>query len=133
MSLEEAVHQRWAATGALASLLPAENATTGSARGDSLPYATIVRKQGPAALRTNAGATLGEVTLRINVWHDDHDAGREIAEEVEAAFDGADFELSSGARVIYMRRTGEQASQRDDRIWRFTLDFLVHIYLPTGE
>jgi len=132
MSLEEAVHQRWAATGALASLLPVENVTTGLARGDFLPYATIVRKQGRATLRTNAGATLEEVTLRINVWHDDHDAGRDIAEEVEAAFDGADFALSSGARVIHMRRTDEEDSQRDDDIWRFTLEFLVHVYLPIG-
>ena len=132
MSLEQAVHQRWAATGALASLLPTENVTTGAARGDSLPYATIVRKQGRPPLRTNAGATLEEVTLRINAWHDDHDAGRAIAEQVEAAFDGADFALASGARVIQMRRTDEQGSQSDDGIWRFTLEFLVHVYLPIG-
>ena len=132
MSLEQAVHQRWAATGALASLLPIENVTTGLARGDSLPYATIVRKQGRTTLRTNAGATLEEVTLRINVWHDDHDAGRDIAERVEAAFDGADFALSSGERAIQMRRTDEQGSQRDDGIWRFAIEFLVHVYLPTG-
>ena len=133
MSLEQAVHQRWAATDALALLLPVENLTTGLAHGDSLPYATIVRKQGRPTLRTNAGATLEEVTLQINVWHDDHDSGREIAEEVEAAFDGADFALSSGARVVQMRRTDEHGSQRDDGIWRFTLEFLVHVYLPTGE
>ena len=132
MSLEQAVHQRWAATGALASLLPVESVKTGLARGDSLPYATIVRKQGRTTLRTNAGATLEEVTLRINVWHDDHDAGRDIAERVEAAFDGAEFTLSSGERVIQMRRTDEDCSQRDDGIWRFTLEFLVHVYLPTG-
>ena len=132
MSLEQAVHQRWAATGALASLLPVENVTTGLARGDSLPYATIVRKQGRTTLRTNAGATLEEVTLRINVWHDDHDAGRDIAEQVEAAFEGADFALSSGERAIQMRRTDEQGSQRDDGIWRFAIEFLVHVYLPTG-
>lgn len=132
MNLEQAVHQRWAAVGALASLLPVENVTTGLARGDSLPYATIVRKQGRATLRTNAGATLEEVTLRINVWHDDHDAGREIAEQVETAFDGIMFASSSSNRVMRMRRTDEHGSQRDDGIWRFTLDFLVHVYLSTG-
>ena len=120
------------AADALVSLLPVENVTTGLARGDSLPYATIQRKQGHTTLRTNAGATLEEVTLRINVWHDDHDAGRDIAEQVEAAFDGADFALSGGNRVIRMRRTDEHGSQRDDGIWRFTLEFLVHVYLPTG-
>ncbi len=132
MSLEQAVHQRWAAASALVALLPAENVSTGLAAGRTLPYATIARKLGRATLRTNAGATLEEVTLRINVWHDDHDAGREIVEEVEAAFDGADFALSSGERVIQMRRTDEQGSQRDDGIWLFRLEFLVHVYLPTG-
>ena len=132
MSLEQAVHQRWAATGALASLLPVENVTTGPAGGDSLPYATIVRKRSRTTLRTNAGATLEEVTLRINVWHDDHDAGRDVAEQVEAAFDGAEFTLASPQRAVRMRRTDEHGSQRDNGIWRFTLEFLVHVYLPTG-
>ncbi len=132
MSLEQAVRLRWAAAGALASLLPVENVTTGIAHGDSPPYATVVRKRGRTTLRSNAGATLEEVTLRINVWHDDHDAGREIAEAVKATFDGADFTLSSGESVIQMRRTDEHGSQLDDGTWRFVLDFLVHVYLPTG-
>jgi hypothetical protein len=132
MSLEQAVHQRWAATGGLAALLPVEKVTTGLARGGSPPYATLVRKRGRAALRSNAGATLEEVSLRINVWHDDHDAGREIAEEVKAAFDGADLALSSPARAVHIRGTDERDSQRDDGIWRFTLDFLVQVHLPGG-
>ena len=132
MSLEQAVHQRWAAAGALASLLPIENLTTGISCGESLPYATMVRKKGRTSLRTNAGATLEEVILRFNVWHDDHDAGRDIADEVKAAFDGAGFSLSSGASVIRMRRTEEGSSQSDDGTWHFVLEFLVHVYLPTG-
>ena len=132
MSLEQAVHQRWAATGALASLLPVENVTTGLARADTLPYATIARRLGRTTLRTNAGATQEEVTLRINVWHDDHDAGRAIAEQVDAAFDGATFSLSSPARAVQMRRTDVQDSQRDDGIWRFAIEFLVNLHLTTG-
>ena len=132
MSLEQAIHQRWAAAGALASLLPVENVTTGLARGGSLPYATIVRKQSRTTLRTNAGATLEQAILRINVWHDDHDAGRAIAEQVEATFDGADFTLSSGESVIQIRKTDERGSQLDDGTWRFTIEFLVQVYLPSG-
>jgi hypothetical protein len=132
MSLEQAVHQRWAAADDLASLLPAENVTTGIASSQTLPRATIARKLGRSTLRTNAGATLEEVTLRIEVWHEDHDAGRKIAEEVDAAFDGAVFALSSPSRTAQMRRTDQQDSQHDDAIWRFAIEFFVSLHLTTG-
>ena len=133
MSLEQAVHERWAAAGTLAALLPAAYVTTGLARGDSLPYATILRRQARSALRTNAGTTVEEVTMRINVWHDAHGAGRDIVDQVEAAFDGAGLVLSDPQRSAQMRKTGEQVSQHSDGIWQFVLEFLVYVYLPSSD
>ena len=132
MNLEQVIHQRWAACDALASLLPAENVKTGRSFDDPLPYATITRHRSRTAFRTNAGDALDEVTLRINVWHDDYDAGRAIVGQLKAAFDRSDFALSGGDRVVQMRRTDDFASQHDDGAWQFTIEFLVQVHLPSG-
>jgi len=132
VNLEEAIHQRWAASEALAALLPAENVHTGRSLGDTIPYATLTRRANRTALRTNSGDALDEVSLRIDVWHDDYDAGRAIVHEIKAAFDRSDFALSGGDRVVEMRRTDDSASQHDDGVWQFTIDFLVQVYLASG-
>lgn len=132
MNLEQAIHQRWAASDALNALLPAEKVKTGRSLGDSMPYATIARLKNRTVLRTNAGDALDEVTLRVNVWHDEYDAGRAVAEQVKAAFDRSDFALSDGDRVVQMLRTDDFASQHDDGAWQFTTEFLVQVHLPSG-
>lgn len=132
MSLEQTIHQRWAADAALGALLPAERVTTGRATCSKRPYATIVRTASRPALRTNAGDAVDEVTLRIDIWHDRHHAGQAILQQVKAAFDRSDFALPGGQRVIQMRRTSDVAVQHDDGLWQFTIEFLVQVYLPRG-
>ena len=132
MNLEQVIHQRWAASEGLSSLLPAESVKTGRSLADATPYATITRLGSRTAFRTNAGDALDEVTLRINVWHDDYDAGRAVLEQLKATFDCSDFALSGGDRVIQMRRTEDSASQHDDGTWQLTVEFLVQVHLPSG-
>jgi hypothetical protein len=132
MKLEQAIHQRWEATEALNSLLPVAGVTTGRSFDTSLPYASITRTTVRTILRTNSGDALDEVLLEIHVWHDDYDAGREIVQQVNAAMDRADFPLSDGGQVLQMRRAGQSDSEHDDGVWRFTLRFLVQVYLPFG-
>ena len=132
MNLEQVTHQRWAASETLNGLLPAEKLKTGRSFGDSLPYATVTRLKNRTRFRTNAGDALDEVTLRINVWHDNYDAGRAIVEQVKATFDRSNFALSGGDRVVQMLRTDDSASQHDDGTWQFTIEFLVQVYLPSG-
>jgi hypothetical protein len=132
VNLEQVVHQRWAASDALNSLLAAEHVKTGRSFGAALPYATIARRGSRTALRTSAGDALDEVTLRVNVWHDQYDAGRAIVHQVKAAFDRTDFALAGGDRVVQMRRTDDSASQHSDGTWQFTVDFLVQVHLPSG-
>ena len=132
MNLEQVIHQRWAASETLNALLPAEHVKTGRSFGDPLPYATLTRLKNRTVFRTNAGDALDEVTLRVNVWHDDYDAGRAITEQVKAAFDRSDFALSGGDRVVQMRRTDDSASQHHDGTWQFTIEFLIEIHLPSG-
>jgi hypothetical protein len=132
VNLEQVVHQRWAASEDLSSLLPAGNVKTGRSFDGSVPYASIARLGNRTAFRTNAGDALDEVMLRINVWHDDYDAGRAIMEQITATFDRSDFALSGADRVIQMRRTDDSASQHDDGTWQFTVEFLVQVHLPSG-
>ena len=132
MNLEQAIHQRWADTPALEALLPAARLKTGRSRGDPMPYATLTRQRNRTALRSNAGDAVDETALQIDVWCEEFDAGHAIAEQVKAAFDRAAFDLSGGDRVVQMRRTGDAASQDPDGVWRFALQFLVQVHLPSG-
>ncbi len=132
MNLEQAIHERWAASDTLNALLPAENLKTGRSFGDAVPYATIARMENRTILRTSAGDALDEVRLRVNEWHDEYDAGRAVAEEVKAAFDRGSFALSGDDRVVQMLRTNDFASQHDDGAWQFTTEFLVQVYLSSG-
>ena len=132
MNIEEAIHQQWADDEALGAALPVENVVTGLRSGRQVPYATVHRKQNHTVLRTNAG-DLDETTVLIHVWHDDHDAGRAIAEKVQAALDRRQFPLTGGQRVVRMFRTADSADQHDDGLWRFSIEFLAQVSLPCGD
>jgi hypothetical protein len=132
VNLEQVIHQRWAASEGLNSLLPADRVKTGRSFDASVPYASIARQGNRTAFRTNSGDALDEVALQIDVWHDDYDAGRAIVDQIEATFDRSDFALAGGDRVVQMRRTGDAASQHDDATWQFTIEFLVQVHLPSG-
>jgi hypothetical protein len=116
----------------LVSLLPEKRVTTGRAADETLPYATLTRLKNHTAFRTNAGDAVDEVTLRIHVWHDDYDAGRAVVEQLKAVFDRSDFALDSADRVVQMQRTDDSASQHDDGIWQFAIEFLVQVHLASG-
>jgi hypothetical protein len=127
MNLEQAIHQRWAASAGLSALVPAERVTTGRSSQAGVPYATILRERARTALRTNAGDTLEEITLRIHVWHDDYDAGRSALDAVRGTFDRSGFALADGARVLQMRRLQETAVQHPDGMWQFIIRFLIYV------
>lgn len=133
MNLEQAIHQRWAATAALCELLSADRLKTGLAHGTGIPYATLVRRPGRTLFRTNAGDAMDEIPLEIHLWHDCFDAGQEIADQVKAAFDRGDFPLTDGGRVVEMLRAGESVVEHDDGVWQWTIGFSVHVYLPSGH
>jgi hypothetical protein len=132
MELEAAIHDRWALTPALESLLPAERVRTGLVHGEGRPYATIERKSSRTAFRTNAGDSLDEITLAIHVWHDSYDAGQAIVQAILAALDRSDFDFGAGDRVVQMRRTAESAKQHDNNVWQFSLEFSVSVHLCSG-
>jgi hypothetical protein len=128
MNLEQMIHERWAADAALAALLPVERLTTGRAIGATLPYATLIPIRRRTRLRTNAASAIEEVTLRIDVWHDDYQAGRAIRDQVKASFDRRSFALADGSAVVHMRWPGDTVRQHEDGVWLFSIDGVLLIF-----
>ena len=61
MTIEGAIHARWAADSSLNTALPVERLFTGEARGNpALPYAVLQRGEERMLARTNAGARIVE-------------------------------------------------------------------------
>jgi len=127
LDIERAIHERWAATGALEELLPVENVTTGRSARASVPYATIERDASRPSLPTNSGNAIEDIALRIHVWHDDYDAGRAIAGQVEAAFDGATLTLAE-ASSARLRRKGSLVKHHADGAWQWVIELRARVF-----
>jgi len=129
MSLEQAIHQRWAACVPLDSLLPVERLTTGRRLSTPAPYATLLRDQTHTVCRTN-GSRLDEVTLRLTVWHADYALGRAVVGQIESCFDGWTPELDDGQQVLALRRIEQTDRQHDDGLWQFDSQWLARVLVP---
>ena len=129
MNLEQAIHEHWADTASLETLLPAARVTTGRSSSGGVPYATIERIESRPTLPTHLGDAVEEVTLRVKVWHDDHDAGHAIAEQVEIALDRATLTLPGGSRIARLRRSSSAATQHADGLWQWTIELRANVYL----
>lgn len=127
-TLEQAIHERWAQASTLEALLPAARFGTGRSPSEALPYATLERARGRTALSNNRGDAIEDVTLRIHVWHDDHDAGRAVVVQVVEALDRCSLTLDSPERVARVRRVGETVTAHDDGPWQWTVEFSVRIH-----
>ncbi len=132
MSLEQAIHQRWAQAAALTALLPAERVTTGRAVGVARPYATLHCPHRRTAIRTNDGGGVDAVTVRIDLWFDSYDAGQALLAQLVTTFDRTDFPLADGRRVVQMQHNADTVTQHDDGVWQLSAEFLVHVYFPSG-
>jgi len=106
--------------------------TTGRAVGTARPYATLTRLGSHPLLRSNAGGTIEQIRLRIDLWHDRLDDGQAIVRQIRTSLDGSAFPLSGGDRVMHLRRTEDAAVQHEDGVWQFSMTFLVQVYLAQG-
>jgi len=129
MTLEQAIHRRWAACPPLIQLLSADRFKTGRSSSARAPYAALHREKTRTVCRTNDGR-LDEVGLRIDLWHEDYSAGRAVVCQIDAAFDGCSFPMDAGQRLLALRRTGQFQHQHDDGLWQFTVEFQARIFIP---
>ncbi len=126
MSLEQAIHARWAGDGTLTALVPAARFVTGKALGGlALPCAMLSRVGQRRATRTSS-RSVAEVQVRFDVFGAALGTLRQTADAVKARFDRATF--AGGATVLRMRRTDESQEQADDGTWRLSL-----VYVATVE
>ena len=132
MSLEQAIHQRWADNASLSALLPVERLTTGRSAGGEKPYATIQSLRRQSKLPTNAGNTVKEVAIELCLWHDDFDVGEQIVEYIQIVFDRAEFNLPDNSALVRMREVSMSATHKKDGDWRWKIELLATICTPLG-
>ena len=132
MNLAQVIHQRWADAEGLDDLLPASRVTTGMNLDPSLPYAVISKQSDQVVERFSDGSAVDNVGLRVQVFHDNHDAGSDIVHQIKAAFDRTSFDLAGSDKVINMQRSNDFEVHQDDGTWRFVVDFTCTVQLATG-
>ena len=127
MSLEQAIHQRWADNAGLCALLSVERFTTGRSPGGEKPYATIQSIRRQPKLPTNAGNTVKEVAIELCLWHDDFDLGEQIVEYIQTLYDRAVFNLPDGSGVARMREVAMSATHDKDGDWQWKMEFVAGV------
>ena len=132
MNLAQVIHQRWAAAEPLDNLLPASRVYSGMSVDPSRPYAVIAKQSGRPVACLSDGSAVDQVGIRIQVFHDNHDAGAAIVHQVKAAFHQTDFALSGSDKVINMQRSNDFEQQDDGGGWQFVVEFNCTVYLASG-
>ena len=132
MNLAQAIHQHWAAAADLDDLLPASRLYTGLAVDGVMPYATLSLAIKRPASRHHDGSAVETPSATIRIFGQSYDAVAAIAQQLQRAFDGADFALSGNDRVIDVRRCGESQIQDGDGVWQFVIEFDCTVYLESG-
>jgi len=132
MNLAQVIHQRWAATEPLNDLLPASRVFTGMSVDPTTPYAVISRQSDRPVAYLNDGSTVDRVGVRVEVFHENHDAGAAVVDQLKAAFHLAQFALSGSDKVIGMQRSNDFEHHNDDGLWQFVVDFNCTVYLTSG-
>ncbi len=133
MSLEEAIHQRWAADAKLQEWLPAERLFTGRVSHGRIPYGTLWRLGSRPLWRTAAGDLLEEVQLALRVWHEQYDRLRATVEQLRRLLDRASFELEEGGRVTVLLLDGQRWRQEPEGHWLADLSLTAQVYWPAED
>ncbi|MGD0516486.1 MAG: DUF3168 domain-containing protein [Thermoguttaceae bacterium] len=132
MNLAQVIHQRWAADSTLNGLLPATRVYTGLSFDPTRPFAVISKESDKPETYHSDGSAIDAVGLRIQVFHDNYDAGAEIAHQIKKVFDRTAFDLSGSDKVLNIQRGNNSENQTDDGVWQFIMDFICTVYLASG-
>jgi hypothetical protein len=97
LGLEQAIHERWAATGALTALVPAARVFTGTAVGSpAIPYVVWKRVATGPVTRTSSGRNIDRTRMRCEIRTEQLTQAKQIAQAVHDAFHRVAFSLTSG-------------------------------------
>lgn len=124
MSLEQAIHDRWASDAALPLLIPPARFTTGPAWSrPELPYAQL-HHQGQRSRAGGSHWCVEEVELVMTVHAETLTQLKTVLVAAIACFDNAAFDLSTGS-VLRMRRIDQREERTADGTWHGTLTWLA--------
>jgi hypothetical protein len=132
MNLAQVVHERWAADSTLNGLLAAARVYTGMSFDPQRPFAVILKKSDKPESYHSDGSAIDVVRLRVQVFHDNYDDGRAIAERAKKVFDRASFDLAGSDKVLSIARYNDSETQNDDGVWQFTVDFDCRVYVAAN-
>jgi hypothetical protein len=124
MSLEAALHSRWAGDATLVALVPAAKFITGPALSSpAVPYVTLRRLPLRGVLRTSSH-TVEDAAIQFHIWCDTLAVGVQIADAISARFERQSF-TSDGTYVLRMRKLDQRQERFPDGIWELTVGYHV--------
>lgn len=127
MSLEQAIHQRWANDVTLSTFLPAAKLYTGAARGNAdLPYVVLTRLRSEPTGRTSSGTELRRVAVRFDVWAANLEQAKAIGSAMRGVFNRQGFALSGGTCLV-MQWDGETETAVENGAWHLTVDYVARV------
>ena len=125
MSVERAIHERWAGHLPLTALAPAERLFTGGKLGTPiLPYVVLTRESAAPLCRASGGMEYIHTTVRFRVFDVELDRAKQIKEQIVARYNRQGFALTDGT-CLNMQWTQDAETLHGDGLWQASVDFLV--------
>ncbi len=129
MSVEQAIHTRWAADPALASLVPPARLITGPPLAPlPLPWAMLERT-GPARVRGGSHYQVVELELAISIWHAELAGAKAIAAALAGNLHGASFASSEGT-ILRVVTAHQRETRAANAAWHLTQTFALLVARP---
>ncbi|MDZ4781244.1 MAG: DUF3168 domain-containing protein [Planctomycetia bacterium] len=125
LGLEQAIHERWAATGALTALVPAARVFTGAAVNQpATPYVVWMRVNTAPHARTSSGRQVDRTRMRCEIRTEQLAVAKQVAQAIFDAYNRAAFALVSGS-CLTMQHVAHEESLAPEGWWRVATEFDV--------
>jgi hypothetical protein len=130
LGLEQAIHERWAATGALTALVPVARVFTGAAVDQpAAPYVVWQRVNTAPQARTSSGRQVDRTRMRCEIRAEQLAIAKQIAQAVFDAYNRATLTLVSGTCLI-MQHVAFDEVLSPEGWWRVATEFdVLHEHL----
>lgn len=133
MSIEQALHEAWAASSALGQLLPAERLLTGGQPGEpELPYGVLVRSASWPVSRTSSQTELRRTRVRWAIYAGELGTAQAIVGAIRERFERQPLTIA-GEPWLNMQWVKEEERWEPPGVWRATVDYDVDTRVDTGS
>ena len=133
MSLEKAIHERWAADQKLREWIPPDRLFTGRTTHGQIPYGTLWRLGSRPIWRTAAGDLLEEVRMVFRLWHGEYPTLRAVVDQMRRVLDRSSFDLEESGRVVALMIDRQTYRQEPEGHWRAEAEMSAQVYWPPEQ